>query len=102
MGTNHILEATNKKFSEKSIRHALYMESQFLKGGYKVFHYNRLFQLFSNDLNGRCQCQRIHKALPQILSKPHTLGGHFFFISTISNVLDLDGEHYTVVFPTQL
>jgi hypothetical protein len=45
MGTNLILEATNKAFPENSIRHALRAESQALKSNYKVFHCARLFQL---------------------------------------------------------
>jgi hypothetical protein len=45
MGINLILEATDKTFSKKNIRHALSTEIQSLKSGYKVFHYARLFQL---------------------------------------------------------
>jgi hypothetical protein len=48
------------------------------------------------------KCQSVHKALPQIVSRPHTLGGYFFSIATISNVLDLDGEHHTGVWPIHL
>jgi hypothetical protein len=40
MGPNLILEATDKTFSEKGIRHALCPKIQALKGNYNVFHYS--------------------------------------------------------------
>jgi hypothetical protein len=40
MGMNLILEATDKTFSEKGIRHALYPKIKALKRSYKVFHYS--------------------------------------------------------------
>jgi hypothetical protein len=45
MGTNIILDAIDKAFPEKSIRHALHAKIQVLKRSYKVFHYARLFQV---------------------------------------------------------
>jgi hypothetical protein len=38
MGTNILLEATDKTFSEKGIRHALCPKIQALKSSYKIFH----------------------------------------------------------------
>jgi hypothetical protein len=38
MGTNLILEAIDKTFSEKGIRHALCPKIQSLKSSYKAFH----------------------------------------------------------------
>jgi len=36
------------------------------------------------------------------VSKQHTLEGNFFSIASIANVLDLDGEHHTEVWPSHL
>jgi hypothetical protein len=55
-----------------------------------------------NGPNGWCHCQSIQKALPQSVSKQYTLDEMFFLIATISNVLDLDGEHHTGFFPSHL
>jgi hypothetical protein len=40
IGLNLILDATDKTFSEKGIRHALCPKIHVLKGSYKVFHYS--------------------------------------------------------------
>jgi hypothetical protein len=45
VGMNLILEAIDKSFLEKSIGHALHVESQAVKINHKVFHYAILFQL---------------------------------------------------------
>jgi hypothetical protein len=45
LGSNFILEATNKAFPEESICHALHLEIQVLKGSNKIFDYSKLFQL---------------------------------------------------------
>jgi hypothetical protein len=45
LGTNFILEATNKSFPKEIIYHALHLKSQVLKGSNKIFHYSILFQL---------------------------------------------------------
>jgi hypothetical protein len=56
----------------------------------------------SNGPNGWCQCQSIHKALPQSVSKKYTLDEKFFSIATIANVIDLYGEHHTGVWASHL
>jgi hypothetical protein len=102
MGTNLILQATNKTFSEKKNQTCpLYGNPIAQKGPSSIplFH---IVSTFSNGLNGWCQCQSIHKNLPQIVSKPHTISRHFFSIATIANFPDLDGKHHTEVWPTHL
>jgi hypothetical protein len=45
MGSDFILEATNREFPEEGIYHSLHSEIQVLKGSDKIFHCYRLFQL---------------------------------------------------------
>jgi hypothetical protein len=45
LGMDFILYSIDKIFPEEDIYHSLCFEIQVLKGGYKVFHFARLFQL---------------------------------------------------------
>jgi hypothetical protein len=45
LGSDFILEATDKSFSEEGIYHTLHLEIQVLKAIDKVFHCTILFQL---------------------------------------------------------
>jgi hypothetical protein len=102
MGPNLLLEATNKTLSKEGISHALCSKSQVLKGSYEVFYCSSLFQL--------CQmAQMVGARVKEFINLIHKLGpsnipltGIFFSIATIANVLDIDGEHHTGVWPSHL
>jgi hypothetical protein len=100
MGSNLLLEATNKTLSKESISHALCLKIQAFKGSYEFFYYSILLQLCQTTQMVGIHVKEFQKAQSQIGSKQYILDGKFFSIATIANVLDLDGEHHIRVWPS--
>jgi hypothetical protein len=75
-------------FPQNLVKGQHYYESQVLKGSYKVFHRDKLFQLGQIAQMVCISVKMLNIGHKLSVSKKHTLGMNFYGITTISNIQD--------------